>query len=66
MAAGELDGSFARAVRRFTQSPNRSKSLFMRNSGRKAASHFSSNCSKSIETMLQRTKMGWEERRKPL
>ncbi|TIQ38457.1 MAG: hypothetical protein E5X48_00825 [Mesorhizobium sp.] len=35
----------ARAVQRFTESPNRSKYLFLRNSGRKTVTHFSWNCS---------------------
>ncbi|RWB79052.1 MAG: hypothetical protein EOQ50_04390 [Mesorhizobium sp.] len=34
-----------RAVQRFTESPNRSKCLFLRDSGRKTAPHFSWNCS---------------------
>ncbi|PTE11100.1 hypothetical protein C9427_07740 [Mesorhizobium helmanticense] len=35
-----------RAVHRFTETPNRSVSLFLRNSERKTVSHFSWNCSK--------------------
>src|SRR5882724_3867532 len=34
-----------RAVQRFTETPNRSIPLLLRNSGRKAASHFFWNCS---------------------
>src|SRR5882762_6999547 len=37
-----------RAVHRFTETPNRSISLFLRNSGRKTVSHFSWNCSRSL------------------
>ncbi|RWA71994.1 MAG: hypothetical protein E5X49_08575 [Mesorhizobium sp.] len=33
-----------RAVQPFTESPNRSKYLFLRNSGRKTVTHFSWNC----------------------
>ncbi|TGV56931.1 hypothetical protein EN792_076005, partial [Mesorhizobium sp. M00.F.Ca.ET.149.01.1.1] len=34
-----------RAFQRFIESPNRSKYLFLRNSGRKTVTHFSWNCS---------------------
>ncbi|AZO72019.1 MAG: hypothetical protein EOQ32_09945 [Mesorhizobium sp.] len=34
-----------RAFQRFIESPNRSKYLFLRNSGRKTGRHFSWNCS---------------------
>ncbi|TAX44242.1 hypothetical protein ELH99_32885 (plasmid) [Rhizobium leguminosarum] len=34
-----------RAVQLFTEAQNRSNFLFLRNSGRKTASHFSWNCS---------------------
>ncbi|TJW87757.1 MAG: hypothetical protein E5V92_08260 [Mesorhizobium sp.] len=36
-----------RAFQRFIESPNRSKYLFLRNSGRKTGTHFSWNCSKA-------------------
>ncbi|RWA79417.1 MAG: hypothetical protein EOQ30_25525 [Mesorhizobium sp.] len=35
----------ARAVHRFTETPNCSNYLFLRNSGRKTVTHFSWNCS---------------------
>ncbi|RWE00459.1 MAG: hypothetical protein EOS40_15330 [Mesorhizobium sp.] len=35
----------ARAVHRFTETPNCSNYAFLRNSGRKTVSHFSWNCS---------------------
>jgi hypothetical protein len=37
-----------RAVQRFMESPNRSNSLFLRNSGRKTVTHFSWNCSSRL------------------
>ncbi|TIT77635.1 MAG: hypothetical protein E5W57_14335 [Mesorhizobium sp.] len=40
----------ARAVQLLTESPIRSKRLFLRNSGRKTATHFSWNCSNAPST----------------
>ena len=42
----------ARAFHRFTETANRSMSLFLRNSGRKTASHFSWNCSRPLANEL--------------
>ncbi|TGP52827.1 hypothetical protein EN873_16365 [bacterium M00.F.Ca.ET.230.01.1.1] len=44
-SASPAGPNFARAVQRFTESPNRSKCFFLRNSGRKTVTHFSWNCS---------------------
>ncbi|TIW42944.1 MAG: hypothetical protein E5V61_21885, partial [Mesorhizobium sp.] len=44
-AGSRFSGSCPRAVQRFLESPNRSKYLFLRNSGRKTVTHFSWNCS---------------------
>ncbi|RUU06930.1 lasso peptide biosynthesis B2 protein [Mesorhizobium sp. USDA-HM6] len=40
--------NWSRAVQRFTESLTRSKYLFLRNSGRKTATHFSWNCSRVL------------------
>ncbi|RUU56070.1 hypothetical protein EOD04_30095 [Mesorhizobium sp. M2C.T.Ca.TU.009.01.2.1] len=51
-----------RAVQRFTESPNRSNSLVLRNSGRKTATHFSWNCSRFPRVTLQSgSRFGWPD-----
>ncbi|AZO74324.1 MAG: hypothetical protein E5V92_19990 [Mesorhizobium sp.] len=44
----------ARTLQRFTESPNRSKHLFLRSSGRKIVTHFSWNCSSSPSAASRR------------
>ncbi|NKL32387.1 hypothetical protein GFL49_00740 [Rhizobium leguminosarum bv. viciae] len=51
-------GSLARAVQLFMETQNRSKFLFLRNCVRKAASHFSWNCSKQPPRRRARNRRG--------